>query len=141
LDPITKLSVWGKPGGWIEDLHGDFDNVDTSNHYYFDGAIAKCDSPRLGFMPIVSQNLEWSPSDPFSPFPNGKKDMKVVGFYWVIIRNPNVPNDWKGSGALKVSTIDIIWFGSKTTCKNGDPFDFANPGTLFTDVLLVNETN
>lgn len=92
-------------------------------------------------MPIVSQDLEWKPGDPLPPFPNGKKDMKVVGFYWVIIRNPNVANDWKGNGTLKVSTIDIIWFGPKTTCENGDSIDFANPSTLFKDVLLVNETN
>jgi len=137
----TPTALSSRPTAWDDRLHGDFDNIDTSNHYYFEGAIAKCDSPRLGFMPIVSQDLEWKPGDPLPPFPNGKKDMKVVGFYWVIIRNPNVANDWKGNGTLKVSTIDIIWFGPKTTCENGDSIDFANPSTLFKDVLLVNETN
>lgn len=130
-----------EPVGWDADIHGAIIDVDLENHWYYNGVIAKCDSPRLGFMPIVSENLDWDKGSPVPPWPNGKKDVKVVGFYWVIIVDPNDAGDWQGSGNLKQSSADIIWFGPDVTCLNETPFDPADPGALFKNVLLVNETN
>lgn len=128
------------PSGWNDALHGVFGTVDVSNHYYFDGEIAKCDSPRLGFMPIVSEDLSWGYSDPPPPYPNGKKDVKIVGFYWVIIDQPIAPSDWQGSGVLKSSSANVMWFGPGTTCEDGFPIDPTDPTVTAKDVLLVNES-
>jgi len=130
------------PGGfWDVQLYGPYNAASTANHYYFNGVIQKCDSPRLGFMPIVSEDMNWKPGDPWPPFPNGKKNVKVVGFYWVIITDPNDPGDWKGAGVLKRSAADVIWFGPGTTCFDDTEFDPSNPTVSSELVLLVNDTN
>lgn len=136
----TELSSMGRPAGWNDDLHGDFDSVSLANHYYFSGQIARCDSPRLGFMPIVSEDLSWDLGDPIPPYPNGKKNVKVVGFYWVIITDPDEAGDWKGNGNLKQSSADIIWFAPGTKCADGTPFEPGNPALTGQSVALVDET-
>jgi hypothetical protein len=138
----TPLSPSNKPAAWDDSLHGDYATADLSNHYFFDGTVEKCDSTRLGFMPIVSEDLDWNLGDPSPPFPNGKKTVKVVGFYWVIIVDPNDPGDWQGSGNLKESSADIIWFGPNAKCEDDSiPFDPNDPTLTSESVLLVNETN
>lgn len=136
--PTPLSSLGAPPPGWNNHLHGDFSTVSLANHYYYNGVVARCDSPRLGFMPIVSENLGWDLGDPVPPFPNGKKNVKVVGFYWVIIEDPDNANDWKGSGNLKSSSADIIWFGTSATCANGFPLDPSNPTVVGKSVNLVN---
>jgi Flp pilus assembly protein TadG len=137
--PAALDPTGAPPSGWIEGLHGVYGTVDVSNHYYFNGEIAKCDSPRLGFMPIVSENLTWGYGDPVPPYPNGNKDVKIVGFYWVIITQPIDPSDWQGSGPLKSASANVMWFGPGTTCTDGFPIDPTDPTVTTKDVLLVNE--
>lgn len=135
--PLTQPTQ--KPSLWNEDVHGEFATADLTNHFVWSGEIAKCDSPRLGFMPIVSEDMSWGAGPPWPPFPNGSKDVKVVGFYWVIIIDPNDANDWQGNGSLKQSSAYIIWL-ENPSC-DGEPFDPRVPSLVSKTVLLVNDTN
>jgi len=137
------------PPGWDPLIHGDFATTEKSRHFSFDGAIAKCDSPRLGFIPIVASgdpgrwDLDWNKGDPYPAFPSGAQPAKVVGFYWVIIRAPDRLSDWNGNGNgnLRTSSIDILWFGPNATCADGSEFDPNIPGLPTKSVRLVNETS
>lgn len=126
---LVPLSIYGQPSDWMDGLHGRFATVDISNHYYFNGIVAKCESPRLAGNPIVAGGYPdeqhddltydpaaWTPSDPFPQWPNGAKDMKVVGSYFLYIDDPNGPEDFQGSGQLKRASSKIIWLGPDAEC-------------------------
>jgi len=121
-------------------MHGAYNAANTTNHYYFDGVIAKCDSPRLARTPIITESLNWNNGDPDTDWPNGNKEVKIVGFYWVIIVNADGSSDFTGSGSFKTSDGIVIWFGSNTECQGSGsttyPFDPDNPITR-KDVFLV----
>ncbi len=132
------------PAWWEPSLYGTYDAANTTNHFYYDGVIAKCDSPRLSRIPIITDNLNWDIGDADTNWPNGKKEVKFVGFYWVIIVNPNDPSDFQGSGNLKTADGIVMWWGPNTECQGPGsttyPFDPDNPVTS-TDVFLVDDTN
>lgn len=132
-----------QPSWWEPSLYGDY-STNAPSHFYYDGVIAKCDSPRLARMPIVTDDLDWNIGDADTDWPNGKKEVKFVGFYWVIIKNPNDPGDFKGNGNLKKADGDVIWFGPNVECQGSGsttyPFDPNNPITR-SDVFLVDDIN
>ncbi|MGH8929013.1 MAG: hypothetical protein ACRDWH_11720 [Acidimicrobiia bacterium] len=128
--PLTSLS--SPPAGWQEWIHGIWGTADVSNHYYWNDVIAKCDSPRLISFPIVSSDMTWSAATyvsgtPFPTWPNGNKDMLVVGLYTGILANPNGPEDFMGSGNLKEADAQIMWFGPDARCvgPNGSTTEFT----------------
>jgi hypothetical protein len=133
-----------EPGFWEESLHGVYNSANTTNHYYFDGVIAKCDSPRLTRMPIITDYMNWDIGDPDTDWPNGKKEVKFVGFYWLIIENPNEAGDFTGGGNLKSADAIVMWWGPNTECQGSGSttyeFDPDNP-IVRADVFLVDETN
>ena len=141
--PLTTAFA-SQPSWWEPSLYGDYNAANTTNHYYFDGVIAKCDSPRLARMPIVTEDLNWDIGDPDTDWPNGVKEIKFVDFYWLIIRDPNDPGDWQGSGNLKSANGIVMWWGPNTECQGSGSstyeFDPDNPVTR-DHVFLVNETN
>ena len=133
-----------QPSWWEPSLYGTYDTANTTNHFYYDGVIAKCDSPRLVRMPIITEDMNWDIGDPDTDWPNGKKEVKFVDFYWLIIENPNDPGDFQGSGNLKTADGIVMWWGPNVECRGSGSttyeFDPDNPTTR-TDVFLVNDTN
>lgn len=139
---MTQFS--SEPGFWEESLYGEYNSTNTTNHYYFDGVIAKCDSPRLARMPIITEDMNWDIGDADTDWPNGKKEVKFVGFYWLIIENPNHQSDFTGGGNLKSADGIVIWWGPDTECQGSGgttyEFDPDNP-IIRDDVFLVNDAN
>ena len=131
--PQTLASVFGSsaPGWWEESLFGPYVTARTGQ-YYFDGDIAKCDSPRLATVPIVARDRDWDLGDPSGTWPNGKKEMKVVGFYVVYIREPDTPGEL-GSGPIQA---DIVHMGPNATC-DGEPYNPFQTGIPVESVKLV----
>lgn len=131
--PQTLDAAFGgtAPGWWEESLYGAFSAV-SGSQYFFNGDIEKCDSPRLATVPIVAWDLDWDIGDDPGTWPNGKKDMKVVGFYIVYIREPDTPEEL-GSGPI---VGDVVHLGSGATC-DGQPYDPFATGVEVETVRLV----
>jgi len=143
--PTPLMTAFGSaPSFWIPSIHGAYNGANTTNHYYYDGVIAKCDSPRLARMPIITENLNWDIGDADTDWPNGNKEVKIVGFYWIVIVNPNGSSDFNGSGNLKNSDGIVVWFGPNAECQGSGsttyPFDPDNPITR-KDVFLVDSVS
>jgi hypothetical protein len=141
--PTALTAFPTQPSWWEPSLHGVYNAVSTTNHFYFDGVIAKCDSPRLARMPIVTEDLNWNIGDPDTDWPSGQKEVKFAGFYWLILDDPNDASDWQGNGSLKRADSVVIWWGPNVRCRLGGttyPFDPDNPITR-KDVFLVNDAN
>ena len=121
---------------WQDEVHGDFDTVkDPQNrHIYYDGVVRKCDSPRIAEVPIVTNDLDWGPSDGPPPFlsPGNSGNVKVIGSYDLIIHQPIVAGDLAKSDTIKTINAWIVWYGPKATCANG-----STPGKPTTDVFIV----
>lgn len=84
-------------------------------HLYYDGVVAKCDSPRLASVPIIA-NLDWEPGNAVA-LPNGNSDpVKVVGSLLVIIDDPNDAGDFKNSDSIKTASSWILWLGPDAGC-------------------------
>lgn len=127
------------PGWWHDSLYGSYSAATArTNHYYFDGDIKHCDSPRLGLIPIVwapkkkHDPLDWDIGDPRNTWPNGKGTMKVIGFYTVFLREPNTPGEL-GSGPIEA---DIVYIGPGATC-DGEAFNLWQTGIPIESVRLV----
>ena len=119
--PAPLFSSFGsQPSFWNTSLHGPWDAANTSAHYYYDGIIAKCDSPRLATMPIISEDLNWDLGNPPPTWPNGKKAVKIVGRYSLIITDPNDTGDFHGNGNLKTASSIIVWYGPNARCVGPD---------------------
>jgi Flp pilus assembly protein TadG len=122
-----------QPSWWDTSLYGPWSVAGTAAHYYWDAVIAKCDSPRFGAIPIVSQNMNWNLGDSNPGWPNGKKDMKIVGMYNVIITDPNDPGDFHGNGNLKQASSILMWYGPNARCvgpsSSNTPFAPGSPKT------------
>jgi hypothetical protein len=130
--PLASAFGGAAPAGWQEWIHGVWGVADVSNHFYWNDVIAKCDSPRLVAFPIVASDLSWSPAmyaagNPYPIWPNGNKDMLVVGIYNGILVNPNDSSDFIGSGNLKEADSSIMWYGPDARCvgPNGSTTPFA----------------
>lgn len=134
-----------QPSFWDTSLHGTYNAANTTNHFYYNGIILKCDSPRIALVPIISSNLNWDLGDPNPGWPNGKKDVKIVGFYSVIIVDPNDGSDWQGSGNLKTASSVVVWYGPSAECQGSGgttyPWDPFNPSPPVYDVFLVDSAN
>ena len=109
-----------QPAWWDVSLYGGWTAAATTAHFYWNDAIAKCDSPRFASMPIISEDLDWDLGDPPPTWPNGQKDVKVVGAYNVIVTDPNQTSDFHGNGNLKNAASIIMWFGADARCVGPD---------------------
>lgn len=122
-----------QPAWWEPSVYGTYAAAKAkTNHYYFSGDIAHCDSPRLGTVPIVARDLDWDLGDPPGTWPNGKKDMKVIGFYLVYIREPDTPAEL-GVGPI---LTDIVHIAEGSTC-DGEPFSLYSTGIPIESVKLI----
>jgi len=110
----------GEPGWWEDSLYGTFLDAKAAldaKHWYYNGQELKCDSVRLATVPIVNKDLDWKIGDGASTWPNGRKDMKIIGFYTIYIRQPIAIADLGGP-----IDADIIWFGPDAKCDSGEAF-------------------
>lgn len=126
-DPVSAVlggspsSLTSQPAGWEAWIHGEWGTADVSNHYYWNDIVAKCDSPRLVSYPIISSDLSWSETkynngEPYPDWPNGHKQLLVIGMYNGILIDPNDAGDFIGMGNLKKASTVIIWFGPDARC-------------------------
>lgn len=123
--PVTKSFL-----GWNDSVFGTFQDAkdavhSDAEHYYFNGTDLDCDNVRLATVPIVDNDIDWAPPQSASGWPNGKKDMKFIGFYTIYIREPILAADIGGP-----MDADIIWFGPNAMCDSGEmfqPFGAATP--------------
>ncbi len=124
LDPLAPA-----PDAWDEGIHGPWAGADLSNHYWVEGTIEKCDSPRLASIVIVTHDMSYDPYFyvPGSPYPDlwptGSQNMKVLGHYYIYIDAPNNAGHFIGSGNLKHADSKILWI-------NPDNIACATPGLL-----------
>ncbi|MGH8926250.1 MAG: pilus assembly protein TadG-related protein [Acidimicrobiia bacterium] len=122
-----------QPAWWDTSLYGPWTATDTAAHHYWNDVIAKCDSPRFGAIPIVSSDMNWDLGDPNPGWPNGKKDMKIIGMYNVIITDPNDTGDFHGNGNLKQASSILMWYGPNARCvgpsSSNTPFAPGSPKT------------
>jgi hypothetical protein len=134
--PLT-VALGSQPGWWIPSLWGDWPS-ELGQHYWYDGVVAKCDSPRLARIPIITDNMSWNIGDAPGSWP-GKKTVKIVGFFDVIVIDPNGPSDFQGSGNLKTSSAIIMWYGPNAVCSDGRDIGQLNgaAGSGSVDVKLV----
>ena len=56
----AALNSLPPPTGWDVDVHGNWAAIDVDRTYYYNETVAKCDSPRLGRIPIIAQ-VTWGP--------------------------------------------------------------------------------
>lgn len=143
--PTNMYTQFGStaPSWWIPSLHGPWDSSYLAGHYWYDGVVAKCDSPRKAQVPIVVHDDDWDIGDGNPGWPSGTKTMKIIGFLDVIIKDPNDSGDFQGNSSLKSFSADIIWYGPNAVCSDGSPVGVINNviGTGDTTVLLVDSTN
>jgi hypothetical protein len=122
LQPLSAIS---EPSWWEDSLYGSFAAAQAATapdagHFFYNGSSMKCDSPRIGTVPIVSNNLDWDIGDGKGTFPNGRKDMKMIGFYTIYIVEPDTKSD---IGKKKTPMqADVVWFGPDAKCDDGTPF-------------------
>jgi hypothetical protein len=114
----------GDKAGFVS-LFGPWADIDNSWIYY-DGEDVDCTSPRLAIVPVVAYDLDWDLGDANPGWPTGKKDMKVVGLLNVIITEPFTAADFEPGGALKHAAVQVVWFGPKATCSDGQPIGVYN---------------
>lgn len=128
------------PAWWDTRLYGTYDVTNTNRHYWYDGVVAKCDSPRLAGIPIVTEDLDWDLGDAHTAWPSGNKDMKIVGLLDVIVEEPYDAGDFSGNKNLKTAAAGVIWFGPNATCADGSPIGVLNgvpAGTSEIEVKLI----
>jgi len=124
-DGFTAMSGMAKPSWWENSIYGDFDVVKNqtspdAKHWYYNGDGMICLSPRLVTVPVVNKNMNWDIGDSAGSWPNGRKDMKFIGFYTVFIREPSHIADIGGP-----MDADVIWFGPDAAC--GDTGEAFQP--------------
>jgi hypothetical protein len=125
--PPADFAGFVAPNGWQSSLYGPYSAVKNAQ-YYYNGTGIKCDSPRLATIPIVdyesNSSNNWDLGQPNSSWPNGRKLMKVIGFYTVYIREPDNRSDVGNGGGNGLNQIvaDVVWFGPDATCEDGSAF-------------------
>lgn len=139
--PMALMTAFpSAPTWWDTDLYGAYNATNTNKHFWYDGVVAKCDSPRLGGIPIISDNLDWDLGDAHTGWPDGNKDVKIVGMLDVIIEEPYGASDFQGNKNLKTAAASVIWYGPNATCANGANIGVLNgvpPGGGKTTVKLI----
>ncbi|MEX2623739.1 MAG: Tad domain-containing protein [Acidimicrobiia bacterium] len=130
---ITGTSSFPEqPAAWDSDVHGPFPGTPNgASMLWYNAAIANCDSPRLARIPIIAQ-LDWAPGSLIN-LPNGNSDpVKVVGFYSIIIDNPDgdpsATADLTNSDSLKTASSYVVWYGPLARCvgPSGSTATFGN---------------
>ena len=141
--PSTLVSAYAaRPGWWDTSLYGTYNSTNTTNHYWWNQPIAHCDSPRLVTIPIVADDLNWILGDAPTGWPSGKKDMKVVGMFDVVLLEPNGDEDFTGTRNLRQVTSAVVWFGPEATCWDGRlPYGTLNGGDGHPDRIVRLEPN
>lgn len=139
----APVALSSAPSGWQTDVHGPIaDALDTSDgvfHYIYSGDTLVCDSPRLATIPIIAWSgnnkpLNWDLGSGPGTLPNGKKWVKIIGFYTIFIREPGTAAEITGSDAI---VADILWFDG-AECSDGTLFQpFGSTVALDTGVKLV----
>ena len=127
---LQNLSAISQPPWWEDSLYGTFAAAQSATnpdaqHYFYNGSSMKCDSPRIATVPIVVRDQNWDLGDPRGNWPNGRKDMKFIGFYTIYIREPSSIAAIGGP-----IDADVIWFGPNAQCDDGSlfqPFGSNNP--------------
>jgi hypothetical protein len=136
---LVPLSSVAQPSWWQASLYGSYSAAQSATnpnakHWFYNGQELKCDSPRLATVPIVNQNLNWALGSPVGNWPNGRKDMKMIGFYTVYLREPNTIAE-VSSGPMDA---DVVWFGPDAHCETGEAFQpFGSSLTVNAGVKLV----
>ena len=128
---------------WETSIYGPYASA-VGRQYHYDGDIAKCDSPRLATIPILNHSggsgvpNNWTIGGAAGTWPNGKKTMKIIGFYTVYIREPDNRGDvGNGNGdGLNQIVADVIWFGPNATC-GGQPVQIFGSPPVAGGVKLV----
>ena len=118
----SALSSVPQPPAFDPQVHADvtlgqtWADIDKTNHVYFNETVAKCESPRLGRIPIIAQ-VGWSPGDTVN-LPNGNSDpVEIIGFYLVLLDDPNGPSDFANpSDSLKTLSAKVLWLGPNASC-------------------------
>jgi Flp pilus assembly protein TadG len=119
----------GQPPAWDPDVHGPFPGTPNGGSMlWYNGPIENCSSPRLARIPIIAQ-LDWTPGSAIN-LPNGNSDpVKVVGFYSIIIDNPDgdpsASADLTNSDSLKTASSVVVWYGPLARCVG--PSDSTTP--------------
>jgi hypothetical protein len=139
------VSLYGKfgatpPPWWEVSIYGSWDAASTTSHYWHDGVVAKCDSPRRSLVPIVDDNDNWDIGSASSAWPNGtNSEVKVIALVDIIVLDPNDPSDFHGNGNAKQVSADIIWYGPNAMCGDGSPIGVLNGifGTPSASVKLI----
>jgi len=135
--PVLLSSV-GQPPDWNPALHGTWGAGDISSFYWYNGVIAKCDSPRLASLPIITPDLEfdpstWVPADGYPGWPSGSKDAKVLGHYLIYISfDAALLTD-----NVKEVPAKIIWLGPGAACANGDRLSDIGMGEVIRQLSLL----
>lgn len=130
--PVSLYGEFGPtpPSWWEPSLYGPWDAASTSNHYWHDGEVEKCDSPRRALVPIVDDDDDWDIGSAGSAWPTGSSStVKVVALVDVIVVHPNSNNDFTGNGngqGAKAVTADVIWYGPNAVCSDGSPLGVLN---------------
>ncbi|HSJ26703.1 MAG TPA: pilus assembly protein TadG-related protein, partial [Acidimicrobiia bacterium] len=112
--PVSLYGVFGAtpPPWWETSIYGPWSAADTASHYWHDGVVAKCDSPRRSLVPVVDDDDNWDIGSPASAWPNGvNSHVKVIALVDIIVVHPNSGADFLGNGNAKQVTADIIWYG------------------------------
>lgn len=135
LEALASKSIGDVPS-WQTSIHGDFVTAQNSvlpKHWYYNDDNLNCDSVRLATIPAVNEDIDWDLLDAAGTWPNGRKDMKMVGFYTVFIRMPAIISDIGGP-----MEADVIWFGLDAACSTGEAFQpFGAAVAVDTGVKLV----
>jgi hypothetical protein len=124
--------------GWENSIYGTFAQATASTnpdaeHYFYNGDTMDCESPRLATIPIVASDRSWDIGDGPGNWPNGRKDMKFIGFYTIYIREPSSVSDLGGP-----IDANIIWFGSEAKCNDGSAFQpVGSTNPIDTGVWLI----
>ncbi|MEX0864663.1 MAG: pilus assembly protein TadG-related protein [Acidimicrobiia bacterium] len=125
LQPLSAVTPGDLVTTWHDSLYGAFAAAQaatnpSAKHWYYNDDQMDCDNPRLATVPIVNSSLNWALGNAAGTWPNGRKDMKFIGFYTVYLREPNTAAEIANeTGPMEA---DIVWFGPDAECNTGEAF-------------------
>jgi hypothetical protein len=125
LQPLSAVTPGDLVTTWHDSLYGAFAAAQaatnpSAKHWYYNDDQMDCDNPRLATVPIVNSSLNWALGNAAGTWPNGRKDMKFIGFYTVYLREPNTATEIANeTGPMDA---DIVWFGPNAECNTGEAF-------------------
>ncbi len=132
LGTVSNPPTVGKPADYDEAINGPWDDV----HYYSDFDAEGCSSPRIVRIPILvweDEYTQWATGTlPDSPsWPPGSKTMRVVGFHWAFVTEPNDPSDISPGNKLEKIEAVPLAFADDIRCVGPNaptkPFEPGDP--------------